>query len=248
MLWSGLLLIAGCAGSGSPSVSEHKLKRAGLINAQLGIDYMQQGHLNRAYSKLKLALSQNPTSSDVLNAYALLMERLGENDKARQYFERALSVKPRDSSIRNNYGVFLCSIKQYQAAQEQFRKALKNPLYRTPQYAIANEGICYLREGKNRLAKAKFQLALQKQPHYIPALYNLMRIAVKEKKWSTASQYIQLMPMDFIEGSPYLLGQCLIINRKVENMNFATQCARILYRKYPNSHEAKQLLDSDSTS
>lgn len=233
--------LTGCAIQPT-TINENRLHQAGLINAQLGIDYMQQRHLNRAYQKLKLARSQYPNSPKILNAYALLMQRLRETGKARSAFQKALELNPGEPEVHNNYGAFLCSQKEYSAAQKQFRLALSNPLYRTPQYAYANAGLCYLNMGQLPKAILKFQQALKVAPLFPPALFNLTEITAKNKNWTRADHYLGMIPRSTLNSSPTMLGLCMRIKRHLNNLNAAANCARILYLKYPNSPEAKALL------
>ncbi|APZ43066.1 type IV pilus biogenesis/stability protein PilW [Acidihalobacter ferrooxydans] len=241
LLFVSVVLISGCA-SQPTRVNEKRLHDAALINTQLGVDYMNSGNKQRAYDKLKLALSQDPNSSTVRYAYALLMQRLGENRKAQENFQKAIELNPKDSDARNNFGAFLCSQKRYQQAQRQFRAALGNPLYSTPQYAYANSGLCYLQEGDNSKATKAFKQALNVDPTFAPALYQLAKLAVGKGDWQKANGYLNQ-----IKGTnrytPSNLALCIRVKRNLGDTNGAANCARDLYRLFPNSQAAKSLLN-----
>lgn len=247
LLTAAVLFVAGCATQPPQTggVSEQRLHRAALINTQLGIDYMRSGDLKRAYDKLKLALSQYPDSSTVNYAYALLMQRLGEDAKARAHYQKALQLDPKNSDAHNNYGVFLCQKGEYAKAQTQFKAALANPLYGTPQVAYANSGFCYLDQGNKQAAEHAFKAALNASPDFKPALYGLVKLYSEAGRWKTADRYLQQAGKRIYDWPP-LLGLCLQVKQHIGDLQGATQCARMLYRRYPNSPEAKALLDGGS--
>lgn len=240
----GLLLAGGCA-TQPTRVDQQRLHNAALINVQLGIDYLRSGQLQRAYDKLKLALSQYPGSSKVRNAYALLMQRLGENKKAEENFRKAVQIAPKDSDAHNNFGVFLCSQKRYNEAQQQFKAALANPLYATPQYAYTNAGLCYLDQGKREQAKRAFDKALKVDPSFPPVLFQLAKQAADQGNWKRADHYLGRIT-GRAHYTPSILGLCIKVKQHLGDTNGATNCARDLYRLFPHSAEAKMLLDGGS--
>ena len=236
-----LLVMGGCA-TQQPQVDQQHLHQAGLINAQLGIDYMNSGQMQRAHDKLTLAMSQYPDSSMIRYAYALLMQRLGENAKAEKNFRKAIQLNPSESSAHNNFGIFLCEQKRYQEAQKQFKDALNNPLYSTPQFAYANSGFCYIRQGKPKLAATAFNQALKVSSDFPSALYGLAKIAADKGDWKSADK-----SLGRIKGqahySPSILALCIKVKQHQGDLQGATQCARDLYRMFPNSPQAKALQD-----
>lgn len=235
-----LMFVGGCATQQS-RVNQDHLHKAGLINAQLGIDYMTSGNLKRANEKLSLALSQYPGSSTIRYAYALLMQRLGENAKAEKNFRKAIQIDPQDADAHNNFGAFLCGRKHYQQAQKQFQAALANPLYSTPQYAYANSGLCYLDQGDQKRAMVQFKKALKVDPRFVPVLYLLGKQAAGRKDWTTADKYLRRV-MGRARYTPRVLALCMKVKQHLGDLNGAAQCARDLYRMFPNSPEAKALL------
>lgn len=239
-----LLALGGCA-TQQTQVDQQRLHRAGLINAQLGIDYMNSGSMKRAYDKLTLALSQYPDSSMIRYAYALLMQRLGENAKAEENFRKAIELNPSESSAHNNFGIFLCDQKRYQEAQKQFKDALANPLYSTPQFAYANSGFCYINQGKPELAATAFKQALKVSPDFPSALYGLARIAADKGDWKNADKLLSQIKGQ-AHYSPSILALCIKVKQHQGDLVGATQCARDLYRMFPNSPEAKALQDGGS--
>ncbi|AOU98217.1 type IV pilus biogenesis/stability protein PilW [Acidihalobacter yilgarnensis] len=238
-----LASLAGCATSPQERKEEAQQHRAAVLNAQLGIDYMRTGNLKLADEKLKRALNQDPNSSIVRNAYALLMQRLGKNNEAEDNFSKAVALKPSDGDVHNNFGVFLCEQGHYSRAYVQFKEAWSNPLYNTPEFAYANAGICALKQGDKKLAEQRFEQALHEQPGFSPALYQLAKLAADQGHNQKADAYLGRITGE-ARYSPNILALCLKVKRAVGDMNGAADCARDLYRMFPNSPQARALLQN----
>ncbi|OBS10643.1 type IV pilus biogenesis/stability protein PilW [Acidihalobacter prosperus] len=243
LIITALATLAGCATSPQERKAEAQQHRAAVLNAQLGIDYMQTGNLKLADEKLKRALSQDPNSSVVRNAYALLMQRLGRNDEAEENFSKAVALKPNDGDVHNNFGVFLCEQEHYTRAYAQFKDAWSNPLYNTPEYAYANAGVCAVRQGDKKLAEQRFEQALKVQPGFAPALYQLAKLASEQGDNQKADAYLGRITGE-ARYTPDILALCLKVKREVGDMNGAADCARDLYRMFPNSPQARALLQN----
>lgn len=235
------LSLAGCATSPQQIQAEAQVHRAAKLNAQLGIDYMRTGNLKMASRKLEAARKQDPNSSMVRNAYALLMQRLGRYQAADANFSRAIELKPQYASAHNDYGVFLCEQGHYQRAYTQFREAWKNPLYDTPEFAYANAGSCALKQDNKILAEKYFNQALNNNPGFVPALYQLAKLLADQGHIHRADAYLGRIT-GRARYTPEILALCLKVKRALGDMNGATVCARDLYRIFPNSPQARALL------
>lgn len=236
-----LIALAGCATSPQERKAEQQMHRAAVLNAQLGIDYMNTGNLKLADEKLKRALDQDSNSALVRNAYALLMQRLGRNDAAEENFQKAVDLKPDDGDVRNNFGVFLCEQGKYERAQNEFKSAWSNPLYNTPEFAYANAGVCALNQHNDKLAEKRFHQALDKRPGFAPALYQLARLSASQGHYQKADAYLGRIT-GAARYTPNILALCLKVKRTVGDMSGAADCARDLYRMFPNSPQARALL------
>ena len=127
-----------------------KNNQAAEYNAKLGAEYLKQNRLTLAHEKLTKALQQNPHSFRVNHYYALLQEKLGANTVAQQHFQKALTMRPNNPELHNNYGSFLCKRGHYNKALLQFAQAIKDPLYKTPEFAYTNAGVCLKKSGKTQ--------------------------------------------------------------------------------------------------
>jgi len=160
-------IISGCSAGGVNKIE------ASDVNSELGIRYLQNGRLQLANEKLTKSIKQNPNSSKSNHYFALLQQKLGDNDKASFHFTKAIRLNPNNPELRNNYGSFLCKNKQAGKAVNQFLLAIKDPLYRTPAYAYTNAGICLREVGDNTRAEKFLRLALKKSPNFPSALLEM---------------------------------------------------------------------------
>jgi len=222
--------LSGCSG-------QVKKKQASNYNAELGVRYLQKGHLKLANDKLEKALKQNPNSVQSNHYYAILQQRLKNNGKATQYFLKAISIDPKDPELRNNYGSFLCETKRPQAAVHQFLIAVKDPLYSTPAFAYSNAGICLRKANDPARAEKYFRLALEKNPTFPSALLGMAKI-YKDKKDYSKAQAFMLRYESVGKSTPDALSLCVTINKKMRNNAKASACKSTLLRLFPSSAEA----------
>ncbi len=165
--------------------------KASAINVQLGIGYLQQNNLDLASEKLTKALSQDPNSASAHNAYAILQERLLQNDKAEYHYEKATSLDPKNSQANNNYGAFLCRNERELDSEKYFLAALKNPLYNTPEYAYTNAAICLLQVDRVEPAIEYLRKAIAAKGDFAPALLAMGDILFKQGDHANARRYLE---------------------------------------------------------
>ncbi|MGF1545835.1 MAG: type IV pilus biogenesis/stability protein PilW [Thiotrichales bacterium] len=239
-LWLSLaVLVSGCA-SFDPVTSTRNAQVA-EINTKLGLDYLQKGNLNLAKSKLNRALAEDPLSSQVHWANALLEERLGDNAKADALYRKAVRLNPTDSEGLNFYGVFLCRQGNVTEALAAFEQAVKNPLFTTPEYAYTNAGICAAQNGFPAQADVYLRNALDKSPNYAMALYHMALLSYNEQRYLPARAYRQRLEQAMDATDPKVLWLCFVTEQHLGNLDEARRCEERLKRDFPTSDEANAL-------
>jgi type IV pilus assembly protein PilF len=186
-LLASLLLLQACV-----TVDEQysKNEKASKINVELGIGYLQQNNLDLASEKLLKALRQDPNSAPAHNAYAILQDRLKQLDLAEYHYKKAVSLDSRDSQSSNNYGAFLCRNGREAESEEYFMNALKNPLYKTPEYAYTNAALCLNKINQKSVAKEYLKKALAVKSDFGVALIALAEIYFEEGQYDKAKLYL----------------------------------------------------------
>ena len=168
------LLLAACGGgNGAQRPDPTPAESASSYNLQLGVAYMQQGNLALAREKLDRARQQNPRDPQVFSALALLEERLGKPAEADRNFRAARRLAPGDPDIGNNYAVYLCRSGRVDEGVRGFLEVARNPLYRTPEAAHTNAGVCLRSAGRPEEAAMQFARALALRPGHAEAAFQL---------------------------------------------------------------------------
>lgn len=229
------VFLVGCSSTPPP-----KPEKAASYNARLGAQYLQKGHLQLANEKLLKALEQDEYSAEANHYYALLQEQLKQNAVAKKHFKRALAEAPKDPEINNNYGTFLCKRKNYSAAEKHFLRAIKDPLYRTPEFALTNAGVCAHDSGHLSQAEDYLRRALKKKQNFPSALYAMAKLAYDRRDYARAQAF--LFRYNGIAGeNAKALSLCHAIHVQLGEIAKADQCNNRLLEQFPNSSEALSL-------
>lgn len=131
---------------------------------QLGLEYLNQGDMPSARKNLEKARDEAPADYHTQLAMALYQQKAGDNDGARQSYQKALGLAPGNGSVMNNYGAFLCGLGQYVAAQQQFTAAAQAPDDGQVADSFENAGYCFLHAGQSADARKQFSRALKNDP------------------------------------------------------------------------------------
>lgn len=238
VLLSVAMLLSACAAQREASERNARLVE---LHTQLGAGYMQRGQLDVATQELEYALALDSDDVQANNMMALLQARLKDPVKAQKYFERAIAAAPLNSDAQNNYGAFLCDIGKYDEAVKRFENALKDPLYRTPELANLNAGLCLMKKPAPRAAEEYFRAALKAQPRLAPALLQMARIAFDSGQNLAARGYMQRY-LEVAQDTPEVLLLAIQIERALNtNKDLLASYALRLTGKFPDSAEAKQI-------
>jgi type IV pilus assembly protein PilF len=171
------------------------------------------------------------------------MMRLGEIRKAEKHFKRALWLDPYSSETLNNYGIFLCEQDRIKEAEEQFMEALKDPLYKTPEYAYTNAGRCSLKIPDYDRAEGYFGKALKINPRFLDALYEMAHLHFIKKNYRLASAYMQKYDQygSSAAHTPASLWLAIRLARLTGDKNAEASYALSLKNRFPDSEEASYL-------
>ena len=134
------LLLA--AAAPAQDASPDPLIEAARINARLAMEYLKRDQLAVARDKVERALALNPDDATVQLAAGLVYERLLETKRAEKHFKLALRADATSPEAQNALGAFLCRDREFAKGEAMFLKAAGNPLYRTPEVAYTNAGVC----------------------------------------------------------------------------------------------------------
>jgi type IV pilus assembly protein PilF len=215
------------------------------IYIQLGVGHMKEGKLETALAKLNRAIEINPNDPNAYNVRGLVFNRIGDNAKAEENFKRALSLSPDDPGILNNYGQFLCQVERGKEAEPLFDKAMNNPLYETPEIAQTNAGVCAAHAGNAEKAEVYFRKALNSNGEMATALLEMADLNLQKGQFIPARGYYQRYSA-VAEQTARSLWIGIQIERKLGDKDALASYSVALKGKFPDSDEAKKLLDSET--
>lgn len=240
--WLLLVLVLVIAGCVVVNPRESKNVRASKINVQLGIGYMRQNKLEFANEKLLKALRQDPKSAAAHNAYAILQDRLLQKDKAEEHYKKATTLDRKNSQAANNYGVFLCNNNREAESEKYFLQALKNPLYKTPEFAYTNAALCLLRIDKNEKAEEYLRKALAAKSDFATALFSMGRLQFEQNNFTEAGIYLERY---HLTGNRTAISLWLAIRTDLESNSSSNvdELAAILASDFPDSEEYQSWLE-----
>jgi type IV pilus assembly protein PilF len=213
------------------------------IHTELGVSYYEASKLGVALEELNEAIRIDRSYAPAWNARALVHMELKDDARAESDFKQALRLDTGSSDTKNNYGMFLCQRDRGKEGIRYFLEAVKNPLYRTPDVAYKNAGLCSRNLGEVREAEAYFARAIQLNPGQPQALYNLADIAFARGDAATAKRHLD----GYMRVTPQPRPEELWLGARVEHalgdrtamLNYGNQ----LRRRFPAAPETKAFME-----
>jgi type IV pilus assembly protein PilF len=239
-----LLGVMAVALTACESSSNRAKKRgdASNYNMQLGMAYLKQGDLGLAKLKLDRALAENPNDPNVHSAQAMLQDRLGHPELADKEFKAALSYGARSPETLNNYAVYLCRTGRIDEGIKSFEEAARNALYRTPEAAYTNAGVCLRGAKRDTQAAMSFQRALQVRPNFAEAAYQLADLDFTRGEVQEARETLDRFMASF-EATPDLLLLGVRVSHQQADRAAEGRFARRLRMDFPTSDQARALAE-----
>jgi len=234
------LLLAACATTERPS----KAHDAAAYNVQLGIAYLHQGDVALAKDKLDRALAEDPGSADVHSARAMLFERMHNPATADAEFRTSLRLAPHDPQVVNNYAVYLCQNGRTEEGVRRFEEAAHNALYRTPEAAYTNAGVCLRAAKRDEEARADFGRALRIRPNFAEAVYQLTELQFQHGELAPARAGIDAFIGSYEATADLLLLGVRVARAQGDRIG-AQRYARRLQLDFPGTDQVRALAELD---
>src|SRR5258706_9864074 len=205
-------------------------------HTELGANYYLRGQYAIALDEINKALEGEANYAPAHNVRGLIYMALKEDERARRSFQEALRLDPQSSDTNNNYGWFLCQRTDPAKSLEYFAIAARNPLYETPERALANAGICARKMGNEIAAEKYFLQALESDPRQDKALYNLAEISFARGNFGAARSYLSRY---LAAAAPTAESLWLAIRTEYQlhDREAEASYASQLCRRYPESKE-----------
>jgi len=231
-------LLAGCAGMQPQATVDQR--RAAEVNAELGISYLRQNDLVQAQRALDRAIQFNPRLAMAHLGMASLRERQGSIDSAIEHYRTALSLEPDNSYVQTNLGDLLCRQGKVAEGQALLAKAVANPSYTARHVALLSAGLCDLNLGETERAERRMREALQIEPRYPDALFEMARLTYADgRPFQTRAFLSRLNALGVVAPESLLL--CYKAEMQLGNHLDAHRCAERLKSDFSESEEAAEL-------
>jgi type IV pilus assembly protein PilF len=224
-----------------PGKSDRTPQEAASIWVQLGQHYLELGKYEIAREDLRKALEFDPKSVDAHTVMGTLYDRVGERDKAEQYYRQAADLAPTAGATNNNYALYLCKLGHFEEAQKRFDVAKADGFYTSRDLVYLNSGTCILlAKGSPDAAEADFRQAVELNPKNGQALFQLASVLYGKGEYFKARAFIQRFD-SLGQASPDALLLARNIEVKLGNAGGARDYAKRLHDQFPDSSQARSL-------
>jgi type IV pilus assembly protein PilF len=169
---------------------------------------------------------------------------MGLPKEADSEYRAAMRLAPDDPNVVNNYAVYLCQHGRTDDGVKHFEEATKNALYRTPEAAYTNAGVCLRAAKRDEEARAKFVKALQIKPSFSDAVLQLADMDFQHGNLPQARALIDAYLTNFTEN-PDLLLLGVRVARAQKDTIAAQRYARKLQMNFPGTDQTRALAGLD---
>lgn len=228
----------GNTGSKGP---DSEIQQRARAFTDLASAYFERAQYKIALDELRKAIIADPRFGPAYNVYGLVYMELAEDKLAEENFRRALELDRRDSEAHNNYGWFLCTRGRYDEGLAQFAAAIQNPLYASPEQAMANAGMCAEKKGDRALAEANLTRALKLQPDNPKALIKLAGLNYRKGKYNETQRLLS-RHSEVAPPTAESLWLSLRLERKLGDRAQEAAYGLQLRKRFPDSEETRLLL------
>jgi tetratricopeptide (TPR) repeat protein len=150
-------------------LKSHKPNSA-VANLNRGVEYYQNGDLDRAIADFDKAISLDPDFAEAYNDRGLCYTTKGDLDQAISDFDRTIQIKPDFAEAYSNRGTAYKSKDDFDRAIKDYDEAVRLK----PDFTAAynNRGDVFHLIGNLLRAISEYDKALQINPDYVEAFYS----------------------------------------------------------------------------
>ena len=162
----------------------------------LAVQNHKKNNLQVAGNLYKETLKTNPNYAGAHNNLGIVLNELGEYQKAMSSYEKAIQIQPNYAAAHYNLGNTLKKLGEYQKAMSSYERAIQiQPNYVDAHYNLGNT----LKElGEYQKAMSSYEKAIQINPNHVDAHNNLgfafYALGEHQKAMSSYEKAIQIQP------------------------------------------------------
>lgn len=226
--------LTACVSTGGQEGSDEEAAR---VNTQLAAAYLNRGDVDLAMEKVDRALEQDGDYAEAYLVKGMILARAEEYDDADDYYRRAARLGKGNATVQNNVAAYLCRRGHLGDGEQMFLDVARMPTYSRPAVAYTNAGLCAKRVPDTERAERHFRRALELEPSYGQALWQMAELSLEKKDYLPARAFLQRLEGVRALG-PDGLWLGVRIERALGDEAAERRYASILLRDFPESPEA----------
>ncbi|MEA2070728.1 MAG: tetratricopeptide repeat protein [Asgard group archaeon] len=153
----------------------------------IGMLYFEMGENEKALKYLDMILEQKDDHIDALYAKGTILVRLENYKKALKILEKVVLLKPDFYLGWLSIGCAAAALHNYEDALSYFRKV---EVLGKEEFVYTEKARIYKNQNKKKLASKFYFKALEVDPFDSEALFGLGELAIQEKDWKKARDYL----------------------------------------------------------
>lgn len=174
------------------AVVKPDLRKAALLNIEMGQAYLAQGETSRAKKKFVHALEIQPKMPEAHSAIGYFYETVGDFAEAEKHHNLAITYGSGKGRFYNNFGTFLCRQKRFKEADRAFKNALNDKHYIKTAEVLENAGLCALQQPDEAKALEYLRSAIKHDPKRSLASLELANIELGRDNPKVALHYLKM--------------------------------------------------------
>lgn len=165
--------------------------------------YYRAGRVSEALDIIEKAVAADPKNASLRNFAGQLSFFAGRFDDAEKHFLEALRIDAYMTDARNNLGALYDSTGRKELAEQEYKKALADSAYPTPEKVHLNLGLLYQSQGRADEATASFRRAVETNPKFWRAHYELASALDKAGRLDEAIREYEVAVPDYKSNAEY---------------------------------------------
>jgi Tfp pilus assembly protein PilF len=235
-----LALSSACGGKKPAASKPPELDVTGKI--RLAQAQVKAGRVSEALDTLQGAIRDEPGNAGLRNYYGQVCFLTGRYEEAEEAFRKALEADEYMTDAHNNLGALYDRIGRKAEAEEEYRIALKDPAYPTPEKVHLNLGLLYASQGRTEDAVSSYRNAVEINPKYFEAHYELASILDRNDHLEEAAREYEVAAPAYRGNGEYHYRLGFAYYRLGEKLKAREQLNRVL-EVSPGSHNAVRASD-----
>ena len=217
--------------------TEPSHERAERDFVQLAIGYFEAGDMAAARRNIN-------------NVLALVLQREGDTELARETFERALSLNGNNSRARNNLAALLFDMEEFERSYRELETVANDTTYEARELAVENLGLSALRTERPERAEYAFERALQLNSNLYRSSLELAQIKFDKGEFAEPmnyyNQFVTSINFYNVIQTPRSLWLGIRLELRFDNQEGAAAYAVLLEGLYKDSPQYQLFMNSQN--